>query len=301
MCAAMVKGGRDLEAERELDLGRVWRSLLARWWLPVIGLLVGAIIGLLVSLGASKQWTAKAEIYLGNPLSNGTALTSSPTSLGLATVYVQTPSVVLHASRTSGIPASRLNGNISAKPILGLAGTNVGQPAQLLLLSVTGSKPNQTERAVDDLAGQLVSQFQPFTERKLKIANARLAQERSQVGDIDRRLKQALDSQAALARSGANEPLVAEYAQISSTLANERAQLDSDITAFESLISQTQAVEAPRILATRPASPNRPSRRSSVVIGAIIGLLVGLLAAILWQPVTNTLRTSAGELPPRQL
>jgi uncharacterized protein involved in exopolysaccharide biosynthesis len=291
-----------LEAERELGLGQVWRSALARWWLPLGGIVVGAIIGLLVSLGASRQWTAMREIYLGNPLANGTAITSSPTSLGLATAYIDTTYAIRHASRASGIPASGLRGNISARSIPGLAATTVGQPAPLLLLSVTGSRPDKTERAADDLARLVVSQFQRYPDQKLEIAKARLAKEQSQIGDIDRRLKQALDAQAALARSGANHALVTEYAQITATLANERSMLDSDITAFKALISQTHAVETPRILSpTRSVSPTRPSRRPSVVIGAIIAFLVGVLAAILWQPITNTLRTRAGELPPQHL
>jgi uncharacterized protein involved in exopolysaccharide biosynthesis len=291
-----------LEAERELGLGQVWRSALARWWLPLGGIVVGAIIGLLVSLGASRQWTAVREIYLGNPLANGTALTSSPTSLALATAYIDTRYAIRHASRASGIPASRLSGNISARSIRGLAATTVGQPAPLLLLSVTGSRPGAAERAADDLARLVVSQFQPYTHQKLKIAKARLAQEQSQIGDINRRLKQALDAQAALARSAANHSLVTEYAQITATLASERSMLDSDITAFKALISQTHAVETPRILSpTRSVSPTRPSRRSSIVLGAIIGFLVGLLAAILWQPITNTLRPSADDLPPQHL
>jgi uncharacterized protein involved in exopolysaccharide biosynthesis len=283
-----------------MDLGRVWRSVVARWWLPLIGLVVGAIIGLLVSLPETKQWTARAEVYLGNPLSNGTALTSPPTSLGLASTYVQTPDVVSLASRASGIPASQLSTNITTKPILGPAGTTVGQPAPLLLLSVTGSKPDQTERAVDDLARQVVSQFQPYTQGKLEIARARLAQERGQIGDINRRLKQALDAQATLARSGANEPLVAEYAQTTATLANEQSQLDSDITAFQNLISQTNGVEVPRTVSIRPARATSPSRRSDVLIGALIGLLVGLLAAILWEPITRSRRGTTGESRPQQ-
>jgi uncharacterized protein involved in exopolysaccharide biosynthesis len=282
----------DSQAEREMDLGRAWRSLVARWWLPLVGLVAGAIIGLLVSLARGEQWTAKAEVYLGNPLSNGTALTSSPTNLALAAAYVETPFAVAHASRASGIPGSRLSGSIEAKPALGLAGTTAGQPAPLLQLSVTGPKPGEAKRAVDDLAGLVVSQLQPYTEQKLKIAQGRLAQEQNQIGDINKRLAEALDAQATLARSGANEPLVAEYAQTAATLANEQSQLDSDITAFNALIAQTAAVEAPRIVSTRPASATRPSRRSSVVIGAVIGLLLGVFAAILWAPITRSRRVA---------
>jgi len=35
----------DLDAEREVDLGRYLDALVARWWLPVLGLLIGVVIG----------------------------------------------------------------------------------------------------------------------------------------------------------------------------------------------------------------------------------------------------------------
>jgi uncharacterized protein involved in exopolysaccharide biosynthesis len=258
--------------------------------LPAIGLVFGAIIGLLVPLGGGKQWKATAEVYLGDPLTNGTALTSSATSLGLATTYVDTPEAIRQASQVSGIPLSRLREHISTSPILGPAGTVTGQLAPLLRLSVTGARPAQTVLATNNLAGQVVSQFQPYVRRKLKIARARLAQEQGQVGDINNRLTQALNAEAALSRSGANQPLVSEYAQITATLANERSLLDSDITAFEALISQTEGVETPRVVsAARKTTPTSPSRRSPVLLGAIAGLLIGLFAAALWRPTAASL------------
>lgn len=260
-----------------------------RWWLPVGGLVVGAIIGLLVSAGGGKQWTAKREIYLGNPLENGTALTSAPTSLGLASTYATSLYALRHAASASGLPVSRLSGNVSAKPIPGPTGTAQTQPAPLLLLSVTTASAAQADRAANYLASLVVSQFQPFTRTKLQIAKARLAQEQIQIGDINRRLTQALNAQATLARSAANQPLVSEYTQISATLATERSMLDNDITAYKTLISQTKSVEAPRILsATRSASTSSTSRASSVLTGALIGLLLGLLAATFWQPTANS-------------
>ena len=88
---------RDLDAEQEIDLGRLWRATIARWWLLLIGFVAGAIIGLLVSLGGGKQWKATTEIYLGQPLSptSSSAISSPPTSLGLATTFVNSESALV--------------------------------------------------------------------------------------------------------------------------------------------------------------------------------------------------------------
>jgi uncharacterized protein involved in exopolysaccharide biosynthesis len=55
----------DHDAEQEVDLGRYWNAIVARWWLPVLGLLVGAVIGYLVSLGGGQVWRADSTVYLG--------------------------------------------------------------------------------------------------------------------------------------------------------------------------------------------------------------------------------------------
>ena len=59
----------DVDAEQEVDFGRYWRAIAARWWLPVGGLVAGLVIGYLVSLGThSSTYKATAQVYLGQPL-----------------------------------------------------------------------------------------------------------------------------------------------------------------------------------------------------------------------------------------
>ena len=41
-------------ADDEVDFGRYWAALVARWWLLLAGLLVGALVGYLTASG-SKQ------------------------------------------------------------------------------------------------------------------------------------------------------------------------------------------------------------------------------------------------------
>ena len=80
--------------------------MIARWWLLLVGFVVGAIVGLLVSLGGGKQWKATAEIYLGQPLSaSGAQISSPPTSLGLATAYINQLDALKHAAQ--GVRHSR--------------------------------------------------------------------------------------------------------------------------------------------------------------------------------------------------
>jgi hypothetical protein len=283
---------RDIDAEQEIDLGRIWRAALARWWLPVIGFVVGAIIGLLVSLGGGKQWKATAEIYLGQPLSAaGAQLSSPPTSLGLATAYINQLAQLKHAAKASGLTVAQLNGSLTVKPILGLTGTKIGQPAPLMLLSVTGPKKIGVQIAAEDLAKQIVREFQPYPQQKVSIIQSRLDQETTQIVDVNRRLKAAEDAMSTAAKAGGNNQDVINWSTIVATLSNERFASQSDITSAKQQIAQAEGIESPRIVSLpESASQGGPSRRSGVIIGAIIGFIVGLLVAILWEPVARQVR-----------
>ena len=59
----------DLDAEQEVDVGRYWARVVSRWWLPLIGLCVGILVGYLISVGGGKVYRAEALLYLGQPFS----------------------------------------------------------------------------------------------------------------------------------------------------------------------------------------------------------------------------------------
>src|SRR6478736_5631688 len=65
----MTEPSFDPEAEQEVDFGRYWRLLAARWWLVAAGLVAGAVIGYAISLGGNQQFKATATLYLGQPYS----------------------------------------------------------------------------------------------------------------------------------------------------------------------------------------------------------------------------------------
>src|SRR3954451_7033100 len=94
----------DLDAETEVDLGRYGRSLLARWWLLLAGLVAGAVIGYLTTLGGTQFYRAQATVYMGQPLGLGTnpvqALNTNPSAVR---TIVQSQSIVLRAASRSGL------------------------------------------------------------------------------------------------------------------------------------------------------------------------------------------------------
>jgi capsular polysaccharide biosynthesis protein len=146
----------DLDVEQEVDFGRYWRTIAARWWLPVGLLVAGLVIGYLVSLGTnSTTYKATAQVYLGQPLAPGGAasVSSAPTSLGLVSNLVTSEAVVRSVAGKSGLKPGRLRGHITTKPILGITAAKVGTPAPLMAITVTGSPPRKIADAANRLAG----------------------------------------------------------------------------------------------------------------------------------------------------
>src|SRR3954467_14022214 len=63
----------DLE-EQEVDVRTYWNRIVRYWWLPVAGLFIGLLLGLLLAAGGKQVYKAEATIYLGQPYTpNGTA------------------------------------------------------------------------------------------------------------------------------------------------------------------------------------------------------------------------------------
>jgi uncharacterized protein involved in exopolysaccharide biosynthesis len=73
----MTASRNDDLAEREVDLARWRQALVALWWIPVAGLVVGAVLGVLFSLRGGTTYKASALISLGQPVSPGGVVIAS--------------------------------------------------------------------------------------------------------------------------------------------------------------------------------------------------------------------------------
>ena len=111
----------ELEAEQEVDFGRYGRTIAARWWLLVVGAVIGALIGFLVSLSDGKIYKATAQVYLGQPLApdSAAAVTTSPTTLGLVQAFITSEEAIEKAASAAGLRPSRLRDNVTVRAIPG--------------------------------------------------------------------------------------------------------------------------------------------------------------------------------------
>jgi uncharacterized protein involved in exopolysaccharide biosynthesis len=291
----------ELDVEQEIDFGRYWDAIVARWWLPAAGVVVGAIIGFLVQVGGSSTYKATAQVYLGTPLSvgGGSAVSSAPTSLGLVANLATAESSIKQAAAQAGLKPGRLRGHVTTKPILGITGGKVGTPAPLIAITVSGSPPRKVAAAANGLAAIVVHRLSGYSDTKIQTLKDQLAYDDRQLQALQDRLDVARANQEQVLKDksiSATDKLVA-LANLNSviTLAlQQQNALSQDRFQVQQELSLAQNVEASSIVSPAAAVKTAgPSKRTGAVIGTLIGLLIGLLAAVLWEPVGGRVRPAA--------
>jgi len=157
----------DLEGEQEVDLASAWQRIKLRWWLPVIGLVVGAIVGLLLAFSGGQVWRAETIVYLGQPFAplGGGQIQSLATNPRTVSDVVRSQAVVEAAAEATGIPAGKLRSSISTKEL-----TAVGQARginPLMEISVKASAKARAEEAADFLAKRVVEDVSVYVRAKV--------------------------------------------------------------------------------------------------------------------------------------
>jgi hypothetical protein len=283
----------DLEAEQEVDFGRYWRALVTHWWLPVAGIVAGAVIGALVSLGGSSSWKATAQVYLGQPLAPGSAVQvgSSPTSLGLVSSLVTAESTIKTVAKQVGLKPGRLRGHVTTKPITGITGAKVGTPAPLLAITVTGSPPAKVAAAANALGNIVIHQVAPYETAKIQSLRDQLAYDDATLKALSDRLDSARALQAQILKDksiSSTDKLVALANQNSviTQALQQQNTISLDRFTVRQQLSLAQDIEVGRIVSSATATKSAgPSRRTAILVGAFIGLVVGIFAALLWEPL----------------
>lgn len=284
----------DVDAEQEVDFGRYWRTIAARWWLPVGGLIAGLVIGYLVSLGTnSTDYKATAQVYLGQPLAPGgsASVIPVPTSLGLVTNYVDADSTIRSVASRAGLKPSRLRNHIETKALTGITGAKLGTPAPLMAISVTGSPPAKVARAANVLAQMVITKVAPYQEGKIQTLKQQLAYETAQLQAVNIRLAAARAAQAQVLSDksiSATDKLVS-VANLNSVITQAVAQQVGFSEARFNITQQlflAENIERGRIISTASATKTAgPNSRTGAAVGGLIGLIVGILAALLWDPI----------------
>jgi uncharacterized protein involved in exopolysaccharide biosynthesis len=270
----------DLDAEREIDLARWRRALTALWWLPVAGLVLGAIVGLLFAAGGTTSYTATALISLGQPVSPGGVLIASyATNPRAISEITSSASAQEQAAHEAGIHPGVLRGKVSVGVVGVATGVGAAKTAPLIALSVEGKIGKRTQDAANALARIVVADTTaPYVGTKIRTYNQVLATVNKQLISINARLA-SLNAALKSSHLAPIDQLVL-VSQVDNADQRQGNLLDQQATTQQQLAFATQVESAKIVQSATSVLSSAHSRRTSLVIGALIGLILGGIAAI---------------------
>jgi hypothetical protein len=271
----------DLDAEREVDLGRYLDALVARWWLPVLGLVLGVVIGYLLALGGKDVYRAEATVYVGTPFGpNGNApvqgLSTNPNTVPRIARGQKTLEDV---AQKSGMTVRQLRAGVSTRPIK--SGAPKTAPNQFYAVTVEGPKRGEVNAAAQAIAEKIVAVTGGYAKLKVDTFKQEIASDQRQLDAID---KQAQQVQQQLSSASTTERLT--LGTLLLTMEQRRGTLEQDRLQARQLLALAEQVELPQILDRGSAlKATARSSRNSIAIAGLIGLIIGLLAALFWDPI----------------
>jgi hypothetical protein len=280
----------DLDAEREVDLGHYLDALVARWWLPLLGLVVGVILGYLLAVGGKEVYQAQATVYVGTPYGAGgsstlQSLATNPSAVGRIARGQET---IEEVSRESGMSPRELRAGISTRAIR--SGAPRTAPNQLYAVTVKGDRRGEVSAATAAIAERIVDRVGGYARLKQKTFQEQIASDNRQLEAIDRVVAEA---QAQLERATGSERVT--MATLLLTAEQRRGALEQDRLQNQQLLAQTEQVELPRVVDRGAATKTTArSTRNSVAVAGLIGLIIGLLAALFWEPIAARTGRSTG-------
>jgi hypothetical protein len=281
----------ELEDEQEVDLSSAWQRIKLRWWLPVGGLVVGAILGIALAASAASVWRAQTIIYLGQPFAplGGGQIQSLATNPRTVNEIVHSETALKAASARSGIPVSRLRSAVSTKEIVETGQLRGVNP--LVEISVKGSGKRKVELAADALAHRVTDRVSVYVAQKIKLLDSQVATAETQLDEANARIR-AAQSQQATVLADRSIPLdqrlllTANLNSVITTADARRAALQESLAESQQLLNLAQDVESSRVVERAGASKTTArSSRSSLLVGSLIGLILGTSAALLVDPI----------------
>ena len=281
----------DPEAEQEVDFRTLGARLTARWWLPVLGLVLGAIVGVLVSAGSGQTWKAQTLLYLGQPFttSGGGQIQSLATNPRTANEIVHSEFALRRAAAASGLRLSQLRGHVSSAAVVSATQSKATSP--LVNITVEGVARVKAERAADALAGSVIAQVSTYVDQKIKLLDDQISSSKTELDEINARIAAYTQQQQDLTKNktiSATDKLIA-IGTINNAIGfaeQRRGTVQQELYQNQQLLSLAQNVEKSKIVqAAAAARVTATSRRNAAIVGALIGLLLGGIAAYLADPL----------------
>ncbi|MGZ4386239.1 MAG: Wzz/FepE/Etk N-terminal domain-containing protein, partial [Gaiellaceae bacterium] len=257
--------------------GRYVRILARGWWLIVLGIVLGAVVGYAIARGSGRLYTAKTTIYLGQPTgSTGSALQTLSTNPSTVNTVIHSDLALAQASSKSGIPIGKLRGGVSSQAVSGNL-SKLGQTPLVTIKVSADATRAAVSQAADELARIAIGRTSGYPDLKRKTLEAQIAQTQTRLDDLAKRLA-AINASLRDRTISSTDKLVLVTAA-SSALQQQATLQNAQLQAKLQLV-QVQKVEIGHIVIQAHAVKTAArSVRNSAIVGAVIGLIAAAIAA----------------------
>jgi len=270
-----------------IDVGSWFTTLLRNWWV-ILGLVVlGAVVGGVVTLASPKEYSATSSVYIGQTTdANGNPMAGLNSNSRAATQLLASQVVLNEAARRTGmeISASMLRKETTVVTPSSTVKTSTSV-VNIVVITVTDTNKKRAAAAANALAAVLVERISPGVDGKIALLEAQLATGKKALAASVARGAAAQIGLTAIARGGGSAAgkasAAALYVAIVQAAATEQEALESSNQKTELMLFTARQVEQPRILheAAVPDSPSGPSLTLNVAAGALAGFVIGIVVA----------------------
>lgn len=278
-----------------------FRRAARRWYVVVLAVVAAVALVFLHGVsGATKQSSATASVYLGQPFTPGgsSVLTSTPLSNPQISIqYVTAPQQIAKAAKAAGIDHSSLRKHVSvlsASPsgASGGAKASTGGGPPTITITVEGPWTRaKVQTVANSLAQSLIDYANRYTSLKTSLIAQRVKSEKAQMQrllEVQRRARAnlaAIDASSAqpLDKVAASSPLVSDL----SAAATQIGTLTLNLTNDQVTLVATRDIESAQFISRATGRKvSAATRRSSLVIAAMVGLIVGVGLALAWEALS---------------
>jgi len=265
-----------------------WLTTLARSWWLILGLVVlGMVVGAVITLAQPKEYSATAAVYIGQTTdANGNAMAGLNSNSKAAVQLLSSQALLDQAAEKTGMgmTVGKLRRETSVETPSSTVKTTTSV-VNIVVITVTDTKKLRATAAANSLADALLERLSAGTNEKIARLTAQLAVGKKAYAASVARSVSAQKALAAIANGSgsAAEKAVgaAPYAALVQAAATEQQALIVTNQKTELMLLTATQVEQPRILhkANVPDAPSGPKLSLNVVAGALVGLVVGVIAA----------------------
>ncbi|HEU0195051.1 MAG TPA: hypothetical protein VFQ71_12675 [Gaiellales bacterium] len=281
----------------EVRISDYARRVLRRWYVVVIAIIVAIAVVFLHGVSAAHgQSEASAIVYIGQPTTpNGSAVFPNPpfSNPSAITATINSQAALQGASRASGVPVSKIHGNVAAHVISAGGGSSSSSAVTktttgATYYSIVAQGPWGARKAAaiaNSLAASVRNGASTYSAIKIHQLRIAIATERASITTLRSANASAQRAADALAGKAGSNPsdaavmssLLTQISANTATIANTENQLSEDTI---SLASAT-GIEAPQITTVAVGhGVTATNRRSSLVVAAGVGLIVGVALAL---------------------